>query len=133
VVDYFLEFAPDQTGTDHMVYFHREVLEHTHVNSQLAARRCLFIDRTDLVLGFYPRIKQLDMRHVAVSLSAAPLGRNIRYFDKTKVGAEGVFIVHDEDEDSRADLPARLYRNSTHLIEIIIPREPIDKVFKLAR
>ena len=134
VNDYFLEFfSPERAADKSTVYFHSEVLEDVHVNSQLGAYRCLFVDRTDLMLGFYPAIRATDKREVAVSLSAAELGPNVRYFDSTKVGAKGHLIIHREDDETREDLPARLYRNRTHLIEIVIPRQPTENVFKLSR
>ena len=70
---------------------------------------------------------------MAVSISAADVGPNVRYFDSQKVGASGHFLVHKESHEQRTDLNARLFRNSTHLIEIIIPRQPIDKVFRLSQ
>src|SRR5215216_1533544 len=134
VNDYFLEFfPPDRGGDAEAVYFHKEVLEHVHVNSRDASRRCLFVDHTDLMQGYYPRIGPKAKRQVAVSLSAAKLGENVRYFDSTKVGAKGHLVVHHEDEDRREELgSARLRRHTTHLVEITIPRQPIDKVFKLS-
>ncbi|HWN50513.1 MAG TPA: hypothetical protein VNO18_11940, partial [Xanthobacteraceae bacterium] len=68
-----------------------------------------------------------------VSISAAALGSNIRYFDSTRMGAAGHLVVHDEDETKRAGLTGRSIRNTTNLIEVIIPRQPIDKVFKLTQ
>jgi len=134
VDDYFLEFfAPDQARSDDAVYFHQHVLDDVHVNSQSSSRRCLFIDRTDLMTGFYLLMRASAKRQLAVSISAAPLGDNIRYFDKTKQGAAGHLIIHEEDAIKRAGLEGRLFRNTTHLVEIIIPRQPIDKVFKLSQ
>lgn len=134
VDDYFLEFfAPETAGTAEAVYFHREVIEHVHVNSRATSRRCLFIDRSDLIAGFYPMLKRPELMEVAVSLSAAAVGRNTRYFDSTREGAKGHFIVHRLDTEGRADLPARLFRNSTHLVEIVVPRQPVEKVFRLSR
>jgi pimeloyl-ACP methyl ester carboxylesterase len=134
VDDYFLEFfAPEQKGTEDAVYFHQHVLDDVHVNSQSSSRRCLFIDRTDLMIGFYPLMRVERNRQLAVSISAAALGDNIRYFDKTSQGAAGHLIVHEEDETKRAGLAGRLFRNTTHLIEVIVPRQPIDKVFKLSQ
>ncbi len=104
-----------------------------HVNGQAGAHRCLFVDRTDLMLGFYPAIRATDKREVAVSLSAAELGPNVRYFDSTEVGAKGHLIIHREDDETREDLPAQLYRNRTHLVGSVIPRQPTENVFKLSR
>jgi len=134
VNDYFLEFfAPEQKGYDDAVYFHQHVLDDVHVNGESASRRCLFIDRTDLMIGFYPLMRTAEKRQVAVSISAAALGDNIRYFDKMQMGAAGHLIVHEEDETRRDGLMGRLFRNTTHLVEVIIPRQPIDKVFKLSQ
>ena len=49
-------------------------------------------------------------------------------FFKSKDSAEGRMIVHD-----RAEPKDRywLRRNMTHFAKIIIPRDPIDKVFRL--
>lgn len=135
VDDYFLEFySPDTPGSDDIVRFQRDVLEHVHVNGQDASLRCLFIDRTDLVNKYYGRINDPAKRRVAVSISAASVGRNVRYFDSEREGAKGHLVIHEEDIDLREELgAARLHRNATHLVEIVIPREPIDKVFKLSR
>ncbi len=57
VDDYFLEFfAPEQRGSEDAVYFHQHVLDDVHVNGEVSSRRCFFVDRTDLMLGFYPLI-----------------------------------------------------------------------------
>jgi hypothetical protein len=134
VDDYFLEFfAPEQAGSEDAVFFHRQVLDDVHVNGQSASRRCLFIDRTDMMLGFYRLMRSANKRQLAVSISAAALGSNIRYFDSARIGAAGHLVVHDEDEVKRAGLTGRLIRNTTHLVEVIIPRQPIDKVFKLSQ
>lgn len=135
IKDYFLEFyAPDTRGDGDIVYFQREVLKDVHVNGETRSLRCLFIDRNTLFDGYYSRIRDKTKRQLAVSLSAASLGRNIRYFDAEKDGAKGHLVIHEENEDQRADLGARrLRRNTTHLVEIIVPRKSIDKVFALSR
>jgi pimeloyl-ACP methyl ester carboxylesterase len=134
VSDYFLEFfAPRASGDRDAIYFQKEVLEDVHVNKVMPSLRCLYADRNDLLESYYPLISQPEKREVAVSISAAELGRNVRYFDKTKVGARGNLIVHRENQEGREALAARLFRNTTHLVEIVIPRQPIDKVFRFAR
>ncbi len=134
VNDFFLEFfAPNQSGAANVVYFHREVLESVQVNSLQGARRCLYVDRNDLMFGFYPMMKSDEKQQLAMSISAAPPGRNVTYFEKSNVGAQGHVIVHRFDDDKREDLAARLFRNCPHLVEIIIPRSPIDKVFSVSR
>jgi hypothetical protein len=131
--DYFLEFfAPDQEGDAEAVFFHREVLEDVRVNSQSASRRCLFIDHSDLIGRYYRLIANPANRQVAVSISAAAAGGNVRYFDSTMTGAQGHLVVHSENEAARAALGgARLRRNCTHFAEIIVPRLAIDAVFTL--
>jgi pimeloyl-ACP methyl ester carboxylesterase len=129
VDDYFLEFfSPQVPGEEDSVDFHRQVLKDVQVNSIDNSARCLFVDRTGLFTVFYVGKRT----QVAMSMSAAKLGPNIRYFDKTKDGAKGHVLVHDRDEVRRKDLAARLQRNRTHLVEIRIPRQPIDKVFRLS-
>jgi pimeloyl-ACP methyl ester carboxylesterase len=133
VTDYFVEFfSPDVGGTSDFELFHTEVLDDVHVNQLNASLRCLFIDRTDLEEKFYklrPKIKNL-----AMSLSASNPGPNVRYFSTQAVGARGQLIIHKEDMTAAEDLGgARLRRNRTHLVEIIIPRRPMDDVFKLSQ
>lgn len=134
VDDFFLEFfSPTSKGSADAVFFHREVLEHVHTNSVRPNLRCLFIDRTDLVGSFYSSAKTPGgRRELAMSISAAALGPNVRYFDSTREGAKGEITLHAADEAQKAVLDARLHRNRTHLVEIVIPRQPIDKVYRMA-
>lgn len=133
VDDFFLEFfSPDAPGSADFVYFHKEVLEHVHTNTVAPSFRCLFVDRDDLMKGFYPRLRKAALHKLAMSVSAAPLGRNVKYFDSTKEGAKGHVLIHDEDPTKRDALDARLQRNTTHLLELVLPRRPIDKVFRWA-
>lgn len=132
--DYFMEFfSPRDRRDDEAVYFQKHVLQHVHVNALQKHFRCLYVDRTDLMLGYYPKVEEGAERVVAMSLSAAPLGANIRYFSSEKEGAAGHLIVHRENEGPRSRLKARLRRNMTHLVEIIVPRQPIDEVFQLTQ
>lgn len=134
VPDYFLEFfSPGAAGTKDSEFFHKEVLSHVHVNSTDASYRCLFMDRTDLATRYYDRIRNPALRKLAVSVSAAKIGPNVRYFDSTKEGASGHHIVHEAYSDQAAKPHDRLYRNRTHFIEVIIPRQPVAKVFRLSR
>jgi len=135
IEDYFLEFyAPGTPGDADIVNFQRDVLKDVHVNGETASLRCLFIDRNKLFSDYYGNIDDKNERRLAVSLSAANPGKNIRYFDATRVGGKGELIVHVADDDRRADMGVgRLRRNSTHLIEIIVPRKQIDRVFGLSR
>ncbi len=134
VDDYFLEFfSPDQAGDAEVVYFHSKVLDDVHVNGTAASRRCLFIDRSDLMKGFYGMIADPAKRVVAVSLSAAELGPNVRYFDSTQAGAKGSIVIHEQSDNRRGDVgPACLWRHTTHLVEIIVPRQPIGTLFSMA-
>lgn len=125
VKDYFLEFGePKKNNTKSMIRFHTDVLESVHTNSSHPAYRCLFIDHTDLMQIFYDKASEL-----AISIAAAPPGRNVKYFDSKTDTARGQIKIHAQDVDERAALKVRLFRNRTHLIEVIIPRRPIDKVF----
>ena len=136
VDDYFLEFfAPggDDGEDDAEIYFQRSVLEDVHVNGQMPSLRCLFADRTDLLNGFYKEVPDGRPKELAVSISAANPGPNVRYFDQTRIGAKGEVVVHALAQVTREGLGAeRLLRNTTHLIEIVIPRKAVDKVFKLS-
>jgi hypothetical protein len=82
---------------------------------------------------FYDLIPATRPRRLAVSISAAPLGPNVRYFESTREGAEGHVLVHEKSEAARAQLDARLHRNSTHLVELVIPRRALEKVFRLTQ
>jgi pimeloyl-ACP methyl ester carboxylesterase len=129
VDDYFLElFGPSGVkGDDAFVYLHREVLERVDTNSLDSSRRCLFVDRTDLVERYYRDFfKDPKDGVLLMSISAAPPGDNVRYFGRYQRGASGNVQLHAEDPDGR-----RLHRNKTHFVEIVIPRVPADKVFKL--
>jgi len=133
--DYFLEFfSPDVRGDADATFFHSEVLEHVHVNGADSSLRCLLVDRTDLIHRYYPMFRKAANRRVAVSISAAAQGRNVRYFDRTAEGAAGHLVIHEEDETMRTALGgARLHRNATHLVEIVVPRQPLDRIFTLSR
>lgn len=132
VDDYFLEFRqPDTRTAKSMVDFHKDVLEAVHVNSVSGAYRCLYVDHTDLIDYFYG---QQGHDALAVSLSAAAPGRNIKYFDSRVDNARGEIRLHAASDQAKQDIEAsgkgaRLWRNTTHLIEVIMPRRPADKVF----
>ncbi|MFQ5765002.1 MAG: esterase/lipase family protein [Rhodospirillales bacterium] len=129
VPDFFLEFFGPRTGWQRdALYFHEQVLEHVHPNSQGAATRCFFIDRTDLLHGFYDKIPASKEKLLRATVSVAPVGRNVSYFDSTQQRAGGTVTVHTLDERARW-----LKRNSTHFVKLIIPRVSVDKVFRLTR
>jgi hypothetical protein len=132
--DFFIEFfPPKEKNDDYALYFHSQVLEDVRVNSRSGARRCLFVDRDDLMYGFYPQMKTGQKQQLAMTVSATRPGPNVGFFDKTNPDAAGHVIVHRFDDDKRENLKARLYRNCPHLVEIIIPRRPVDKVFTVTR
>ena len=129
VKDYFLEFiAPDyQTSDAATVYFNRNVIEDVHTNAQNAASRCVYLDRTDLMNGYYPRIPEPLEKTVTMSLSANAPGDNVHYFSDSATGAKGEFKLHSQDA-----LGERwLKRNTTHFVKIVIPRVPREQVFRL--
>ena len=137
VNDYFVEFFSPGGGKDSddaEVFFQRQILGDVHVNQQMPSLRCFFANRTGLLApnGYYDRIPRGRPKQLAISLSAAELGRNVRYFDATAVGAMGTLVVHALDEKTREELGQhRLIRHTTHLVEIVIPRQPVDTVFDL--
>ncbi len=134
VDDYFLEFfAPENKDDEEAVYFQQEVLEHVYPNSMQKHFRCLFVDRSDLMSGYYAKIRGDEEKVVAMSISAAPVGNNVGFFDSTEAGAPGYLIVHRFDDDDRDEMRIRLRRNMTHLVKIVIPRQPRDDVFKLTQ
>lgn len=134
VKDYFLEFSDPATKNNvsrdrTVITFHKDVLEDVHNNSTTSAFRCLYIDHTDLMKIFYDQNAAL-----AVSISAAPPGRNVKYFDSAKEMALGRVELHAQNLQEREALTdTRIFRNQTHFIEVIIPRRPIDKVFRLSQ
>ena len=134
VPDFFLEFfGPSNLATtnESMAYFHNKVLQHVHVNGQNSSYRCLYADRTELYKNFYSSIQPPAEKKLWMSISAAPLGDNVSYFKNYKTGAAGKVLAHQFDDNEK--LIFRLRRNTTHFIEIIIPRTPGDKVFRLTR
>ena len=96
-------------------------------NSVNASLRNLYFDRTDLMEGYYPALPRTTEPVLYLSISAASPGKNISYFEREKTGAEGMVPVHLEGLQT-----ARwLQRNTTHFVQIIIPRRPSSEVFKL--
>lgn len=131
VPDYFLDFFsnPDRADDAANVYLHANVLEDVKKNSQKEALRNLYFDRTDLVYGYYQRFPAGAKPVLYMSISAAPPGEYVKYFDPGDAGAGGMVSVHlDGDKTSRW-----LRRNGTHFVQIIIPRRPVEDVFKLKR
>ena len=131
VSDYFLEFSGpnDDPGDQATVHFQQTTLKNVHLYGDDHARRCLFMDRTDLMTGFYGAIAPGVEKVLRMSLSANPPGDNVRYFEDYNTGAEGSLTLHLEDEKDAAKRWLR--RNTTHLVEVVIPRVPGAGVFKL--
>lgn len=128
VADHFIEFfGPDpEAHEEAMAYFHAEVLSHVHRNTVNAACRSFYIDRTDLMEGFYPRIAPGHEAELHMSLSAAPPGPNARYFASTAVGAAGHWRLHAREVAARW-----LKRHTTHYLRIVIPRHAAEGVLRL--
>lgn len=131
VNDYFLEFFSNtqKKNDDANVYMHASVIEDVKVNSQNPACRNIYFDRTDLVEGYYPKVPEGGDAALYLSISAAAPGKNIRYFANLKTGADMQIAIHFQ-----RDIASRwLKHNSTHFVRIILPRQPVDKVFRLTR
>ncbi len=131
VTDYFLEFFSNtaKKNDDANVYLHQSVIEDVKVNSQNKACRNIYFDRTDLVEGYYPKVPGRAAPVLYLSISATDPGKNISYFANPKNRADMKICVHLQSETASRWLK----RNSTHFVRIILPRQPIDKVFKLTR
>lgn len=132
VADFYLEFfAPEAKKDTEAIYFQTEVLEDVHPYGENKAFRCLFVDRTDLLNGYYSRIPPSAKKELAMSISAVRPGANIGYFHNSIRGAAGQMIVHRYEE---TDPTSRwLKHNCTHFVTVIIPRVPEDEVFKLTK
>jgi len=131
VPDYFLDFFSNRDKFDDAanVYLHANVLEDVKKNSQNEALRNLYFDRTDLVYGYYQRFPAGAEPVLYMSISAAPPGDYVKYFDPRDASAGGMVAVHLDGDRARR----WLRHNSTHFVQIIIPRRPVDGVFRLKR
>ena len=131
VPDYFLEFFsnPEEAEDPADVYLHANVLEDVKKNSQNEALRNLYFDRTDLVEGYYPRFSAGANPVLYMSISAAAPGAKIHYFEADNPSAAGMVQVHLEGDRTKR----WLRHNCTHFVQIIVPRRPVDDVFKLTR
>ena len=130
VPDYFLEFYSNTAKRDDAanIYLHSHVIEDVKVNSLNKASRNVYFDRTDLQEGYYPLVPPQDPATLFLSISAAPVGKNISYFEPADASSGNV-PIHVE-----GDLTKRwLKRNATHFVQIIIPRTPGDDVFRLKK
>ena len=129
VNDYFLEFFADTTkkNDNANAYFHGKVIEDVKKNSVFAHLRNLYIDRTDLVEGFYPLLPAGTDPTLYMSISAAAPGKNINYFERGNPRSEQHVPVHLEGNKTKR----WLQRNTTHFVQLVIPRVPNAQVFKL--
>jgi pimeloyl-ACP methyl ester carboxylesterase len=129
VDDYFLEFFSSESkrNDDANVYLHRNVLESVKKNSEFAYLRNLYFDRTDLVENYYKMLPKGTAPTLYMSISAAAPGNNINYFEREKTGAEQRVPVHLEGDQTKR----WLRRNTTHFVQIVIPRMPNANVFRL--
>jgi len=140
ISDYFLTFVPKQkqhwyslrsSFSKEGVYFHKEVLEHTHVHRRATANRCLFIDRFDLMSksGFYKQIEAEESRQLHFAVSATDPGDRIAYFSRESKMKRGLVNIHDFSKPGERWLK----RHSTHFIRIIIPRVARPNIFTIRR
>lgn len=130
VPDYMLEFfsSTAKRSEEANAYLLASVLEDVKKNSQKDALRNLYFDRTDLMENYYTMLKKSVEATLFMSISAASPGKNIKYFERDKDGATQNVPVHLEEDspDQRW-----LKRNTTHFVQIIIPRIPSGNVFRL--
>ena len=129
VDDYFLEFFSSESkrNDDANVYLHRNVLEDVKKNSGFAYLRNLYFDRTDLTENYYKMLPAGTEPVLYMSISAAAPGKNINYFEREKIGAEQRVPIHLEGGQTKR----WLRRNTTHFVQIVIPRVPNANVFRL--
>ena len=127
VEDHFIEFsAPDpQRDERAMSYFHAQVLEHCHKNQVNSACRCFYIDRSDLMNGFYPQVAAGAAAELRLSISAAAPSTRVSYLGR----GSGAWRIHLQDESLAHERWLR--RHTTHYLKIIIPRTADDSVLKL--
>jgi hypothetical protein len=130
VSDYVLEFSSDTSKKSEKanVYLLANVLEDVKKNSQVAALRNLYFDRTDLMENYYGMLRKSVEATLLMSISAASPGKNIKYFVRDQEGATQWVPVHLEDNSSTQRW---LKRNTTHFVQMIIPRRPGADVFRL--
>jgi hypothetical protein len=129
VDDYFLEFFSN-TSKAHdnaNVYLHSQVIKDVKNNSVDKSLRNLYFDRTDLFEEYYKLLPGRTEPILFMSISAASPGDNINYFERERKGAEQQIPIHLEGDRTKR----WLQRNSTHFVQIIIPRIPGSSVFKL--
>lgn len=131
VPDYFLEFLSNSEQRDDPanVYLHGNVLEDVKKNSGNTALRNFYLDRSDLIDGYYPRLDPGIEAALYLSIYADAPGANVNYFDPQNPAAKGMVKMHLEGDATKRWLK----RNSTHFVQIVIPRRPVEGVFRLER
>ncbi|HVY05314.1 MAG TPA: hypothetical protein VHB46_05010 [Burkholderiales bacterium] len=129
VDDYFLEFYSDTSkkNDNANVYLHGKVIEDVKKNSVFPYLRNLYFDRTDLVEGYYKLLPSGTEPTLFMSISAAAPGKNINYLERNNPRSERQVPVHLEGDATKR----WLRRNTTHFVQIVIPRIPNANVFKL--
>ncbi len=140
IPDYFVSFMPKQKrkwfslGSNlpkASVFFHREVLEDTHVYGKANSNRCFFLDRFDIMRqgGFYDQLKAGQPKELKFTITAADPGDRIAHFSRAKSLKRGLVQLHEEASANKRWLK----RHSTHFIRVIVPRAADPKIFTLKR
>lgn len=132
VLDHFIEFyGTDEKSRDAaLAVFQTDVIEHVHVNDTNKSCRTFYIDRTDMFAKFYSAKLAGKPKELLVSVSATPPGRNVAYFaPSVSGGGSGIYRVHIADDNLAEDRWLR--RHCTHFLKIVIPRRPMEGVFRI--
>jgi pimeloyl-ACP methyl ester carboxylesterase len=131
VADHFIEFygSDDDTRDAALAVFQTDVIRDVHVNGVNGACRTFFIDRTVMFTRFYKGKEAGQQDAVKVSIWATPPGPNVAYFGRGPTANFGEYLVHVQDEALRQDRWLR--RHCTHFLKVIIPRRPVEGVFKM--
>lgn len=131
VADYFIEFFSNPLRREDAAdtYLHAHVLEDVKKNSRNEALRNLYFDRTDLVEGYYARFATGASPELFMVVHAEAPGANVSYFDGDRLGPQGLVRVHLEGDATKR----WLRRNTTHFMQIILPRRPGESVFQIRR
>ena len=131
VADYFIEFFSNPLRREDAAdtYLHAHVLEDVKKNSRNEALRNLYFDRTDLVEGYYARFAAGASPELFMVVHAEAPGANVSYFDGDRLGPQGLVRVHLEGDATKR----WLRRNTTHFMQIILPRRPGEGVFRVKR
>jgi len=129
LADHFIEFSGGSKPDASLSVFQTDVIEHVHVNSVNGACRAFYLDRTDMFGKFYGGAAAGKPKELQISIWATPPGPNVTYFDPKEASASGHYRVHLAEESPGAE--RWLKRNCTHFLKIIVPRRPLEGVFRL--